>query len=258
MLSTVTQRKNELAYRDWSDTMVLVIPASDMDMRAVEKVLAGAIRREMSVEEFCTKQHTEILQLISTWVKQYQLKRVQLDYRGILQEDKIARLENLMEGVLSAEDFANSQLISLPDKNKPSNGSFCRNEPRHFEDQPMRSRTHDVSVLLKQSENYLTITNGELSYSRLTVADPTSSWYIILFGGRIRDEMLRLQGLGSNTPSGVPYTDDEINVIIRGGKQRGTFPVLFEYGGGSGNGRCGDDELGDGKDGGEDEEDADS
>ncbi|GJV42891.1 kinesin-like protein KIN-12B [Tanacetum coccineum] len=63
MLSTVTQRKNELAYRDWSDTMVLVIPASDMDMRAVEKVLAGAIRREMSVEEFCTKQHTEIMQL---------------------------------------------------------------------------------------------------------------------------------------------------------------------------------------------------
>ncbi|GJU42761.1 reverse transcriptase domain-containing protein [Tanacetum coccineum] len=48
---------------------------------AVEKVLAGAIRREMSVEEFCTKQHTEIMQL-NRLVKQYQLKRVQLDYRG--------------------------------------------------------------------------------------------------------------------------------------------------------------------------------
>nr|GEX47794.1 hypothetical protein [Tanacetum cinerariifolium] len=45
------------------------------------------------------------------------------------------------------------------------------------------------------------------------------------------DEMLRLQGLGSNTPSGVPYTpsgvpytDDEIMVIVRVGKQRGHIP----------------------------------
>ncbi|GJR80629.1 reverse transcriptase domain-containing protein [Tanacetum coccineum] len=38
------------------------------------------------------------------------------------------------------------------------------------------------------------------------------------------DEMLRLQGLGSNTPSGVPYTDDEIMAIAHGGKQRGHIP----------------------------------
>nr|GEW91761.1 zinc finger, CCHC-type [Tanacetum cinerariifolium] len=36
--------------------------------------------------------------------------------------------------------------------------------------------------------------------------------------------MLRLQGLGSNTPMGVPYTDDEIMAIVRGGKQRGHIP----------------------------------
>ncbi|GKD19499.1 retrotransposon protein, putative, ty3-gypsy subclass [Tanacetum coccineum] len=35
------------------------------------------------------------------------------------------------------------------------------------------------------------------------------------------EEMLRLKDLGSNTPSGVPYTDDEINAQVRGG----TFPV---------------------------------
>ncbi|GKG59059.1 hypothetical protein Tco_0602768, partial [Tanacetum coccineum] len=34
------------------------------------------------------------------------------------------------------------------------------------------------------------------------------------------EEMLRLKD-GSNTPSGVPYTDDEINAQVRGG----TFPV---------------------------------
>ncbi|GJV03334.1 hypothetical protein Tco_1336903 [Tanacetum coccineum] len=38
------------------------------------------------------------------------------------------------------------------------------------------------------------------------------------------DEMLRLQGLGSNTPTGVPYTEDEIMAIVHGGKQRGHIP----------------------------------
>ncbi|GKC56327.1 hypothetical protein Tco_1083925 [Tanacetum coccineum] len=35
------------------------------------------------------------------------------------------------------------------------------------------------------------------------------------------EEILRLQCLGSNTLTGVPYTDDEIMTIICGGKQRG-------------------------------------
>ncbi|GJW78544.1 hypothetical protein Tco_0140226 [Tanacetum coccineum] len=38
------------------------------------------------------------------------------------------------------------------------------------------------------------------------------------------DEMLRLQGLGSNTETGVPYTEDEIMAIVRGGKQWGHIP----------------------------------
>ncbi|GKA26013.1 hypothetical protein Tco_0712122 [Tanacetum coccineum] len=38
------------------------------------------------------------------------------------------------------------------------------------------------------------------------------------------DEMLSLQGLGSNTSTGVPYTEDEIMAIIRGGNQRGHIP----------------------------------
>ncbi|GJS21045.1 hypothetical protein Tco_0449677 [Tanacetum coccineum] len=107
------------------------------------------------------------------------------------------------------------------------------------------------------------------------------------------DKMLRLQGLGSNTPSSVPYTDDEIMVIVRGGKQRGHIPgvgrVLLGqgtiilpsppcthssdmltqleshsgYGSGSGSGGCGDDEpvdddeSGDDEDGDEDGEDED-
>ncbi|GKG16469.1 hypothetical protein Tco_0358792, partial [Tanacetum coccineum] len=35
------------------------------------------------------------------------------------------------------------------------------------------------------------------------------------------EEMLRLQTLGSNTETGVPYTEEEIMAIVRKGKQRG-------------------------------------
>ncbi|GKE54920.1 hypothetical protein Tco_1490076, partial [Tanacetum coccineum] len=86
------------------------------------------------------------------------------------------------------------------------------------------------------------------------------------------DEMLRLQGLGSNTSTGVPYTEDEIMAIVYGGKQRGHIPGVGvttsfpkctqlesqpEYGGGSESGGCGDDDPGDDEDGGEDDEDED-
>nr|GEW19472.1 hypothetical protein [Tanacetum cinerariifolium] len=40
----------------------------------------------------------------------------------------------------------------------------------------------------------------------------------------IYEEMLRLQGLGTNTPSGVPYTEKETNALARKGKQRGHLP----------------------------------
>ncbi|GKB75521.1 hypothetical protein Tco_0942416 [Tanacetum coccineum] len=98
----------------------------------------------------------------------------------------------------------------------------------------------------------------------------------------------KIGGLGSNTSTGVPYTEDEILAIVRGGKQRGHIPSvgkvlsrqgtvkmfmkLFrsddkfsqmlmqlesqpKYGGGSGSGGCGDDEPRDDEDGDEDEED---
>ncbi|GJW15481.1 hypothetical protein Tco_0019614, partial [Tanacetum coccineum] len=80
------------------------------------------------------------------------------------------------------------------------------------------------------------------------------------------DEMLRLQGLGSKTSTGVPYTEDEIMAIVK------MFMKLFriddkfsqmlaqlesqpEYGGGSGSGGCEDNEPGDDEDGDKDEED---
>nr|GEY80363.1 hypothetical protein [Tanacetum cinerariifolium] len=106
--------------------------------------------------------------------------------------------------------------------------------------------------------------------------------------------MLRLQALGSNTPSGVPYTKKEINAVPRKGKQRGYLPSagrlkkknkyltkqvnlmmkLFrsdnkfsqminqyesslKFGNANESGGCEDDEMADDEDGGEDEEDGD-
>ncbi|GJY42668.1 hypothetical protein Tco_0430881 [Tanacetum coccineum] len=44
------------------------------------------------------------------------------------------------------------------------------------------------------------------------------------------DEMLRLQGLGSNTPTGVPYTEDEIMAIVLKGQAAGvTLPVMVGF-----------------------------
>nr|GFC61212.1 hypothetical protein [Tanacetum cinerariifolium] len=85
--------------------------------------------------------------------------------------------------------------------------------------------------------------------------------------------MLRLQGLGSNTLSGVPYTEEEINAWLERASTGGTFPMLVGYCRDGpqmssvsprlsarttppiGSGGCGDDEMADDEDGGEDEED---
>ncbi|GJY69190.1 reverse transcriptase domain-containing protein, partial [Tanacetum coccineum] len=79
------------------------------------------------------------------------------------------------------------------------------------------------------------------------------------------EEMLRLQGLGSNTSTGIPYTDDEIMTIVGGGKSDDKMSQLLtqfqsqpEVGSGSGSEGAGDDELGDDEDADEDEEDKDS
>ncbi|GKA86483.1 putative reverse transcriptase domain-containing protein, partial [Tanacetum coccineum] len=97
----------------------------------------------------------------------------------------------------------------------------------------------------------------------------------------IYEEMLRLQARGSNTESGVPYTEEEINDLARKGKQRGHLPgvgwvlpgratdVLIpppppppQYTHNFADveklkkkNRCGDDEMADDEDGSEDEED---
>lgn len=80
--------------------------------RAVEKVLAGAIRREMALEDHCAKQAAEIMHL-SRLVQQYKHERECMSIIEQTREDKICRLEGLMDGVIPTEEFMEDEFLSL-------------------------------------------------------------------------------------------------------------------------------------------------
>ncbi|XP_052208701.1 kinesin-like protein KIN-12B isoform X2 [Diospyros lotus] len=80
--------------------------------KAVEKVLAGAFRREMALEEFIAKQTSEIMQL-NRLVQQYKHERECNAIIGQTREEKIVRLECLMDGILTNEEFVEDELVSL-------------------------------------------------------------------------------------------------------------------------------------------------
>nr|XP_010907239.1 kinesin-like protein KIN-12B isoform X2 [Elaeis guineensis] len=85
--------------------------------KAVEKVLAGAIRREMAVEDQCAKQAAEIAQL-NRLVQQYKHERECSAIIAQTREDKISRLESLMDGILPTEDFMEEEFVSLMNEHK--------------------------------------------------------------------------------------------------------------------------------------------
>ncbi|XP_050371998.1 kinesin-like protein KIN-12B [Argentina anserina] len=80
--------------------------------KAVEKVLAGAIRREMALEDVCAKKASEIMQL-NRLVQQYKHERECNAIISQTREDKILRLESLMDGVLPTEEYMEEELVSL-------------------------------------------------------------------------------------------------------------------------------------------------
>ncbi|CAA6667930.1 unnamed protein product [Spirodela intermedia] len=85
--------------------------------KAVEKVLAGAIRREMALEDHCAKQNSEIIQL-KRLIQQYKQERECNVLIDQLREEKISRLESLMDGILPAEEFIEEEFASLLNEHK--------------------------------------------------------------------------------------------------------------------------------------------
>ncbi|KAB5569691.1 hypothetical protein DKX38_003484 [Salix brachista] len=126
-LCTNCKAKTQLEVKDVDDSSNLQIVPIDCSEsiekpktqvpKAVEKVLAGAIRREMALEEFCAKQGYEIMQL-NRLVEQYKHERECNSIIGQTREDKILRLESLMDGVLSTKDFMEEELAALMHEHK--------------------------------------------------------------------------------------------------------------------------------------------
>nr|GEW33326.1 ribonuclease H-like domain-containing protein [Tanacetum cinerariifolium] len=151
------------------------------------------------------------------------------------------------------------------------------------------------SILVKTQSSRYVIPTGRVIVPTGRYVVPAGKVIIVSSGRLSLIPTGRVLSPGSNTKTGVPYTEDEIMAIVRKGKQGGHLPgvgglkksnkrltkqvsmimELFrsddkmsqmltqlesqpEFGSGSGSGGCGDDESGDDEDGGEDEEDVDS
>lgn len=95
--------------------------------QAVEGVLAGSIRREVALEEVCNKQATEIEHL-NRLVRQYKHER---ECNSIIQqarEEKISRLEALVDGTISSEEYLKDELALLAFEHKILEDKF-QNHP---------------------------------------------------------------------------------------------------------------------------------
>ncbi|CAN6447228.1 unnamed protein product [Victoria cruziana] len=98
--------------------------------KAVQNVLAGAIRREMALEELTSKQAAEIMQL-NRLIQQYKHERECNAIIEQIREDKICRLEGLMDGALPTEEFMEHELISLANEHKLLKDKYD-NHPEHL------------------------------------------------------------------------------------------------------------------------------
>ncbi|XWS09261.1 hypothetical protein CRYUN_Cryun40dG0070600 [Craigia yunnanensis] len=126
LCSNCKQRTNLEGKEDNESSNLQLVPVDESETaektkkqvsKAVEKVLAGSIRREMALEEFCAKQASEIMQLYRM-VQQYKHERECNAIIGQTREDKMLRLESLMDGVLPTEEFMEEELSSLTDEHK--------------------------------------------------------------------------------------------------------------------------------------------
>ncbi|GJT58908.1 hypothetical protein Tco_1002441 [Tanacetum coccineum] len=116
--------------------------------------------------------------------------------------------------VINPETRTNQAQVAQNRQNRAKSTVVCRQGSRslaRLRDQMMESSsTREYPSLIDTF--FLTHTVGGVF-----VRDEDQALY---------DEMLSLQRLGSNTETGVPYTEEEIMAIVRKGKQRGHLPGI--------------------------------
>ncbi|CAK9189601.1 unnamed protein product [Sphagnum troendelagicum] len=110
---TRDQTKWQLVPTEPLDKKILVTPQTPANNSQVsEAVLAGALRRERAAEEVINEQAAEIEQL-NRLVRQYKNER---ECNAVIQqsrEEKIARMEKLVDGVLPAHEFRLEEWLAL-------------------------------------------------------------------------------------------------------------------------------------------------
>ncbi|KAE8701508.1 Kinesin-like protein KIN12B [Hibiscus syriacus] len=167
--------------------------------KAVEKVLAGSIRREMALEEFCAKQASEITQL-NRLVQQYKHERECNAIIGQTREDKILRLESLMDGVLPTEEFLEEELASLMHEHKLLKEKY-ENHPEALRTKIELKRVQDE---LEQFRNFHDLGEKEVLLEEIQDLRNQLQCYINASSTLARRENSVLQLTYSCDPNGPP------------------------------------------------------
>ncbi|XP_028243472.1 kinesin-like protein KIN-12A isoform X1 [Glycine soja] len=127
-------------------------------LKAAEKVLAGSIRREMALEEFCAKQTSDIMQL-NCLLQKYRQERECNATIAQIREDKILRLQSLIDGVLSTKEFMDEEPVSLAHENKDLPAIKIQqllkeNHEHHLEVLKMKIELKRVQDELQEYQNF--------------------------------------------------------------------------------------------------------
>ncbi|XLR60257.1 hypothetical protein S83_010929 [Arachis hypogaea] len=179
-------------------------------LKAVEKVLAGSIRREMALEEFCAKQNYEIMQL-NRLVQQYKHERECNAIVAQTREDKILRLESLMDGVLPSEDFMVEEHLALVHEHKLLKEKF-KNHPEVLKMQIELKRVRDE---LEQYQSFYKLGEREVLMEEIQSLRSQLQFYVDSSSQSGRKQYPLLQLTSSSQPrlsatlTAIPESTDE-------------------------------------------------
>ncbi|KAG4990032.1 hypothetical protein JHK84_032580 [Glycine max] len=165
-------------------------------IKAVEKVLAGSIRREMALEEFCAKQTSEIMQL-NRLVQQYKHERECNAIIAQTREDKILRLESLMDGVLPTEEFMEEELVALTHEHKILKDKY----ENHPEVLKMEIELKKVQEELEKYQNFYKLGEREVLMEEIQSLRSQLQFYVDSSSTSARKQYPLLQLTYSSEPS---------------------------------------------------------
>ncbi|KAK2389228.1 kinesin protein KIN-12B [Trifolium repens] len=184
-------------------------------LKAVEKVLAGSIRREMALEEFCAKQTSEIMQL-NRLVQQYKNEGECNAIIAKTRDEKILRLESLMDGVLPTKEFMDEELVALTHEHKVLKEK-CENHPEVLKMDIELKRLQDE---LQEYQNFYKLGEREVLMEEIQSLRSQLQFYIDS-SSTAKKQYPLLQLTGSSEPSlvattltAIPESTEETNESI--------------------------------------------